>query len=68
MKQSAIEYLVKQLVLDKKISKADLKVKMAIDLAIALEKENILDAHYETGKSLPKAQSYYIDNYGRNSK
>lgn len=64
MKQSAIEYLVKQLVLAKKISKADLKVKMAIQTAKALEKENILDAHYENGQSLFKAQFYYTENYG----
>ena len=64
MKQSAIDLLVKQLVLAKIINKSDLKVKMTVQLAKALEKENILDAHYETGQSLFKAQTYYTENYG----
>ena len=64
MKQSAIELFIKQLVSAKKLNKNDVNVKMTIALAKALERENILDAHYESGQSLSKAQKYYTENYG----
>lgn len=68
MKTSAVDFLIKQLTAKKKLGKLDLETKMIIRSAKNIQKENILDAHYENGLSLTNAQTYYVKNYGTDIK